>query len=273
MPDDLVISLKEVLQKKKDKGSCIEVTDVKVLQEYNEILCRKLEKKVMDMEQELLNRKALDEALKKSEERFRKVFETDSLGIGILGPKLRFRFANFELCRMLGVTDEDLVFKYLPETLNKEDRAAFTGAIDSILKGFARTYSRQHAFIRPDGTQVWSSSHIGTITDSNGTLEFLLLFACDVSDQVVQRAMDEKVHRQVEGKLDLLSALRDQMKVAVATAIELADGLPQEDGTLALRKALASMSDIATRTDDAWSELDKVRELNRGRDPKDDGKR
>ena len=61
-----------------------------------------------ELTQENSDRRKAEEALRASEERWRKLFETSSAGIALVAPDGRYIAANLALQKMLGYTEEEL---------------------------------------------------------------------------------------------------------------------------------------------------------------------
>ena len=110
-PDQLLTAIKEVRERPYEDGEkeIARQNDPTVLKEYNEILFHKLEKKVMELENDIAERKAAEKALRESEERFRKVFESGAVGIAIIDLSGKVTRVNEELCGMLGYADTELM--------------------------------------------------------------------------------------------------------------------------------------------------------------------
>jgi PAS domain S-box-containing protein len=68
-----------------------------------------LKTKAMDLENELANRKKMEQKIRESELNFRILFETGAEGILVADLKERkFRYANPAICQMLGYTEAEL---------------------------------------------------------------------------------------------------------------------------------------------------------------------
>ena len=57
---------------------------------------------------DITERKRMDEALRESEERFRRVFEEGPLGLALVGKDYRFVKVNSALCQMVGYSEAEL---------------------------------------------------------------------------------------------------------------------------------------------------------------------
>ena len=77
-----------------------------------------------ELTQENSDRRKAEEALRASEERWRKLFENSSAGIALVTPDGRYIAANLALQKMLGYSEEELQRLSALELTHEEDRAA-----------------------------------------------------------------------------------------------------------------------------------------------------
>ena len=82
------------------------------------------------------------EALRASEERWRKLFENSSAGIALVTPDGRYIAANLALQKMLGYTEEELQRLTVLEVSHKEDRAATEAILAESVEGHSCRMSR-----------------------------------------------------------------------------------------------------------------------------------
>ena len=73
---------------------------------------------------QLLERVKAEEALRASEERWRRLFENSSAGIALIAPDSRYMTANAALQKMLGYTEAEFQTLTVSEVTHEEDRAA-----------------------------------------------------------------------------------------------------------------------------------------------------
>ena len=66
-------------------------------------------------------RKHAEEALRESEERFRRIFEDGPLGMAIVGSDFRFISVNRMLCEITGYTDQELLTRSFADITHPED--------------------------------------------------------------------------------------------------------------------------------------------------------
>ena len=121
--------------------------DKEVLELYSERLIAKLEKKTLDLEAEIAQRKRAEEELRESEQRFRAVFDNAGDGILLVDTETRKLYSGNEMiCRMLGYSPEELKdlgvrdihpekdLPYVIEQLEKRSREETTLAMDIPVK-------------------------------------------------------------------------------------------------------------------------------------------
>ena len=101
--------------------------EMEFFRQYNEILFKKLEKKISDLKQ-------ANHALLESEERFRDMFEQSPVAYQSLDEQGRYIYANDQLCRLLGYSLEELKGKSFGDFWSPETRAMFPDKICRIQK-------------------------------------------------------------------------------------------------------------------------------------------
>jgi GAF domain-containing protein len=82
-----------------------------------------------DLIQENSDRRKAEEALRASEERWRKFFESSSAGIALNAPDGRYITANLALQKILGYTEEELRGLNVMNVTHEEDRSAMEGRL------------------------------------------------------------------------------------------------------------------------------------------------
>lgn len=93
--------------------------EMEFFRQYNEILFKKLEKKISDLKQ-------ANYALIESEERFRNMFEQSPVAYQSLDEQGRYIYANDQLCRLLGYGIEELKGKSFGDFWSPETRGMFS---------------------------------------------------------------------------------------------------------------------------------------------------
>jgi PAS domain S-box-containing protein len=109
-----------------------------------------------ELTQENSDRRKAEEALRASEERWRKLFENSSAGIALVTPDGRYIAANLALQKMLGYTEEELQRLTSLEVTHEEDRAASEAILAESLDGKRRDFRIEKRYRRKDGNVIWA---------------------------------------------------------------------------------------------------------------------
>jgi PAS domain S-box-containing protein len=109
-----------------------------------------------ELTQENSDRRKAEEALRASEERWRKLFENSSAGIALVTPDGLYIAANLALQKMLGCTEEELQRLTTREVSHEGDRAATEAILAESTEEQRRDYRIEKRYRREDGNVVWA---------------------------------------------------------------------------------------------------------------------
>ncbi|WP_084536641.1 hybrid sensor histidine kinase/response regulator [Azospirillum halopraeferens] len=134
-------------------------------------------------------------ARRRSEERFRAVFEQAAVGIERIGLDGRLLDVNDRLCAMLGRSRAELLGTGFRDLTDPADRAAEDALLDRLLAGELSSYAIEKRYRHADGRLLWVrvSSSLARIT---GTEEAYRIAV--VEDITERRTMEEAVTRARE---------------------------------------------------------------------------
>jgi PAS domain S-box-containing protein len=149
-------------------------------------------------------RRATQEALRQSEERFSAAFEYAPIGIGLTEPSGRFIRVNRAYCKMLGYSlDEFLQLDYQTIT-HPDDVQADVSQSERLLRGEISSYQMEKRYFRKDGEIIWVSLSVSLVRETSGKPKH---FIAQVEDITKRRGAMELLRAQTA----LLETVIDNM--------------------------------------------------------------
>ncbi|HXR58087.1 MAG TPA: PAS domain S-box protein, partial [Burkholderiales bacterium] len=124
-----------------------------------------------------------EEALRQSEERFRRTFELASSGLAHVGLDGRFVRANRRVCEIFGYSEQELRALTVKDISHPEDRDLADGQRAKVLAGEMESARLEKRYLRKDGRMVWVNVAIAMERDAEGRP----LYAISVLDDVTER--------------------------------------------------------------------------------------
>jgi diguanylate cyclase (GGDEF)-like protein/PAS domain S-box-containing protein len=168
---------------------CLKVKDCKQIRAVNHQLLS-----------EIVERKRAEEALRTTEEQYRRIIETTSEGVWIIDAENKTVFANNRMAEMLGYTLEEILGVPLLKFMNEEWQAIAALSILHLRKGKRETFDFQ--LCRKDGSKLWVMVSANPILDQAGHYAGALGMFTDITERQIAQ---EKIHYQAMH--DLLTGL------------------------------------------------------------------
>ena len=144
-------------------------------------------------------RRQADEALRFSEERYRRIVETASEGIWITDANNVTTFVNQKMADMLGYSIREMLGKSMLDFVDERDRAATLDGLNRHKKGV-----REHSdsrLRRKNGATIWAIISSNPLTDGEGNFLGALGMVTDITKR-------KKLESYNEARLALLNGLR-----------------------------------------------------------------
>ncbi len=156
--------------------------------------------------QDISERIRAEQALRESEERFRRIFDLSPLGVAVIGLDYRYQQVNDRFCQITGYSAEELRHKTLEQITHPGDREADQEAARQLLAGAIDSYQADKRYLRKEGGAVWVGVSVRLVRDSQGRPQYFLPLIEDITErkraeEILRRANDEleeRVHRRTE---------------------------------------------------------------------------
>ena len=138
-----------------------------------------------------IERQNSQDALRKSEEKYRSVVENSLIGIAIVAPIIAPAIAencnwievNDALCNLLGYERDELVQKHWLELTHPEDFSTNIEELSQILAGTSDGYISDKRWLRKDGEIVHTRVSLRCIRGRDGSIDRIIEVVLDVSDR------------------------------------------------------------------------------------------
>lgn len=145
--------------------------------------------------QDITGRKAIEEALRQSEARYRAIYEYAPLGISQVDLAGCFIDLNPTFLRMLGYSPRELIGQQWTKITHPDDLSLNLILYEELLAGQRDSYHLVKRFIRRDGCPLWVSAAVTGGRNETGKLDFVVGIIEDISER---RQAEEALRREKE---------------------------------------------------------------------------
>jgi len=143
------------------------------------------------------DRKRAEHALRKSEERWRSVFENSAIGVALTDLDGRFLATNHVFQTMLGYAEEELHALYFLDVTHDDYREANWTLVTELLEGKRRQFQIEKKYRRKDGSFIWVSNNVSLVPGTEGVPQFIMA----LSEDITERRRAEQALRRSEAYL------------------------------------------------------------------------
>ena len=131
-----------------------------------------------------IKRQRAEVAVRASEERWRRLFETSAAGMALTRLDGVFTAANPALQRMFGRTEEEIVGRSALELNLEDERAGTAEALAKFRSGLLTERQTEKKYLRKDGTPVWLNITTTLVPATETAACFLQAIYMDVTERV-----------------------------------------------------------------------------------------
>ncbi len=173
-------------------------------------------------------------SLRRSEERFRLLFEHAPTGIALIGPDERIVDANRALCTTMGYEREEILGSCADRMTHPDDRAAEHESLGRLRRGVASSYNLEKRCVRKDGKTIWvrETTSLAEASES-GSCRITVLV--DITEQRVAQTALQATERRLRRKAAEIEALYQAAPIGLAV-------VDREHRLIRLNHALAAIN-------------------------------
>ncbi len=176
---------------------------------------------------DLTEGKVVEEALRKSEARFRAIFANASVGFGIISPKERYIQINITWAEMLGYTVNELVKTSYFDIFHPEDRDLARINFRRLLRKEIYSDRVTRRLIRKDNKTIWVSLSPSILLSENNEVEALIVIIVDITNRVLAEEALEKAKFSAEtanrSKSEFLANMSHEIRTPMNSVLGFTD--------------------------------------------------
>lgn len=203
--------------------------------------------------EDITARKAAEEALRESEERFRNAFEESATGMALQGLDGRHLRVNRALCTMLGYSEAELLAAPFQMILHPDYSDADAAQERRMLAGEIRSHQSEKRYVHKLGHEVWVLATVSLLHDTQGRPLYFVAQAQDITVRKHTEANQTRLQTQLaqSEKLaamgQLLAGVAHELNNPLAVVLGRAHLLATQLGTGPLSEQTRQIREEAER--------------------------
>jgi PAS domain S-box-containing protein len=143
------------------------------------------------------DRKGAEQALRKSEERWRSVFENSAIGVALTDLNGRFLATNHVYQTIVNYSEEELSALCFLDITHEDYREANWALITELLEGKRRQFQVEKKYLRKDGSSIWVRNNVSLVPGTERVPRFIMA----LSEDITQRKRAEEALQRSEAYL------------------------------------------------------------------------
>ena len=156
---------------------------------------------------DITERRQGEEALRKSEERWRAVFENSAIGVALTDLDGRFIAVNRVYEEMVGYTEEELRKMAFPEITHEDDATHNRDLITDLLEGKRKRFQIEKQYRRKDGRLIWVSNNVSLVPGTESMPQFILALSEDITERKRVEAALQRSEERARTLLEINNAV------------------------------------------------------------------
>jgi PAS domain S-box-containing protein len=169
---------------------------------------------------DITERKRAEQALAKSEKRWRAIFETSAIGVALMDMDTRFIAANSAYQKMLGYTEAELRSLTSLDVTHEDYHHLNLKQIEDLKHGTKSQFQIEKQYKRKDGSSVWVKNNVSLVPGSEMVPQFIMALSEDITER--KRAEEERERlRRAEADLAHINRVSTMGELTASLAHEI----------------------------------------------------
>ncbi len=144
------------------------------------------------LEQEIAEREQTEEALRQSEERFRRAFDTAAIGMCLVSLEGQPLAVNPQVCQMFGYSESELLSLSVGDITYPDDRGSDQEYVRELLAGTQPYYHMDKRFLHKNGQTIWARISVSLVRDLQ---ENPLYFISQIQDITARKEAQQALQK------------------------------------------------------------------------------
>jgi diguanylate cyclase (GGDEF)-like protein/PAS domain S-box-containing protein len=162
-------------------------------------------------------------ALEAVEERFRATFEQAVVGMAHVGLDGGWLRVNQRMCDIVGYSREELVERTFQSLTHPDDLAGDVGALQKLISGELRKYTREKRYVRKDGSVVWIFLVVTLARNASGEPAYFVSVTEDIDER---KRIEADLKASEETHRTLFASSRDAIMTLAPPSWKFTSGNP-----------------------------------------------
>jgi PAS domain S-box-containing protein len=168
------------------------------------------------VQNDITERRKIEEVLRESEERFRATFDHAAIGAAQVGIDGRWLRVNRRLGEIVGYEPEELLKTTFQDITHPDDLEGDIEQMRRLLEGELQTYTLEKRYLRGDGHVVWVNLTVSLVSDSAGEPAYFIAVIEDISER--KKTEEERDLLLVKEQLARAEAVDARRRLALLAA-------------------------------------------------------
>ncbi len=168
------------------------------------------------VQNDITERRRIQETLRESEERFRATFEHAAIGAAQVGIDGRWLRVNRRLAEIVGYGPEELLETTFQDITHPDDLEGDLAQVKRLLEDELQTYTLEKRYLRKDGSTVWVNLTVSLVRDALGEPAYFIAAIEDISER--KKAEEERDLLLVKEQLARAEAVEARRRLSLLAA-------------------------------------------------------